>query len=253
MARPSSTARANSSSASNERASSIGPNPHINGNPRANGNGHLNGNGNGHAHANGNGVSKNVEVKDEWLRFADDLSQVDFINQLEMKIDRQFEFKETAAFEAFKLKADRLCAGYILDYFERNGIEVEKGKSYGRNEIKKRLNLLPKFDRFFDFMLHVLAEDQFISAENGTIEFLRRDDPPNHPKQLKPILDESCPAFKGTLYVLDHSVSHYSEGLTGKGRSHRNPLPGKRSKLRKRSLRQQPGFQQRASLYGAGV
>ena len=170
------------------------PNPHNNGNSHANGNGHLNG--------NGNGVSKNVEV--------------DFINQLEMKIDRQFEFKETAAFEAFKLKADRLCAGYILDYFERNGIEVEKGKSYGRNEIKERLNLLPKFDRFYDFMLHVLAEDQFINTENGTIEFLRRDDPANHPKQLKPLLDESCPAFKGRLHVLDHSVSHYSEGLTGK-------------------------------------
>lgn len=157
-------------------------------------------------HANGNGVGKNAENGE---------ANVDYINQLEMKIERQFEFKETASFEAFKLKADRLCAGYILDYFEKNGIEIEKGKSYGRNEIKKRLNLLPKFDRFYDFMLHVLAEDHLIKAQNGTIEFLRHNKAANSPRQLKPFLHESHPEFEGHLQLMDHSVKHYGDGLTG--------------------------------------
>ena len=174
-----------------------------NGNLRATGNGHANGN--GHAHANGNGHASGSGH-----------TEVDHVNQLEMRIERQIGSQDTAQFEAFKPKADRLCAGYILDYFERNGIEIQKGKTYERKEIKKRLNLLPQFDRFGDFMLHVLAEDQFINANNGTIEFLRHDEAAKNLKQLKPLLDESHPEFEGVLYLLDHSVKHYSEGLTGK-------------------------------------
>ncbi len=154
-------------------------------------------------HTNGNG---NERVHTE----------VDHVNELETKIERQFASEEATSFEGFKLKADRLCAGYILDYFERNGIETQKGKTYERKEIKQRLNLLPKFDRFADFMLNMLAEDQFINANNGTIEFLRHDEAGYNLKQLKPLLDESHPEFEGVLYLLDHSVKHYNEGLTGK-------------------------------------
>lgn len=170
-------------------------------------------------HANGNGKNgDNFGAMSERPRTSDTLSGVGNINlnQLEMKIERQFGSKETARFEAFKPKADRLCASYVLDYFETNGIDIEKGKSYGRNEIKRRLNLLPKFDRFYDFMLHVLTEDQFIKAEDGTIEFVRDDEAANNPKQLKPLLDASHPEFEGALHLLDHSVRHYSDGLTGK-------------------------------------
>jgi acyl transferase domain-containing protein/thioesterase domain-containing protein/acyl carrier protein/2-polyprenyl-3-methyl-5-hydroxy-6-metoxy-1,4-benzoquinol methylase len=170
-------------------------------------------------HENGNGARKNAEsggANIEARAASGARSEVDYISQLEMRIEREFEFKETARLKAFEPKADRLCASYILDYFETNGIEIERGKSYERRELKNRLNLLPKFDRFYDYMVRVLAEDQLIKADNGTIEFLRHEGADNKSKQLKLLLDESHPEFTGALQLLDHCVNHYSNGLTGK-------------------------------------
>src|SRR5262249_14212174 len=57
---------------------------------------------------------------------------------------------------------DALCAGYVHSYFQAAGIDVGEGRSYPRDELKQRLRILPKFEKFFEFFIRVLREDSIV-------------------------------------------------------------------------------------------
>ena len=163
--------------------------------------------------------------KEEWASFLPPPARMQSPRGLDAGIDREIieqmasELKSELGFEpSSSLDMDRatddLCAGYILGYLALY-IDTAPGRVYSRDDLKERLQILPKFEKFFGFMLDVLAEDRIVRLADGRVEFLDRLNL-RDVATLRASIEQNHPYFSGTLAVLDHCVSRYPEALTGK-------------------------------------
>jgi len=142
--------------------------------------------------------------------------EIDFLNSRQEIFERQIEIKGIETYDGLEEAINEFCTCSILDYFRRNSIDIEVGKVYSREDLKKRLKILPEFNKFLDFFIAVLSEDQMIAVEENQLKFLKAAASYKEPTALAKEIEREYPEFRGTIRVVDHCRQHYSDALSGK-------------------------------------
>jgi len=142
-------------------------------------------------------------------------NEVEAIHQIEAALKAELGIKLVSSYPGLETQLNELCSSYLYDYFAHHINNIETGLRYSRVALKQRLNILPQFGKFYDFMLRVLAEDGLIQLDATQIHFLKSPTAIKNPKQLYSTLEHSYPEFAGVLGFLEHCVSHYSKALSG--------------------------------------
>jgi acyl transferase domain-containing protein/SAM-dependent methyltransferase/acyl carrier protein len=142
--------------------------------------------------------------------------ETDFLNSKQETFEKQFNIKGIETFDGLEEALNEFCTCSILDYFRRNAIDMEEGKVYDLENLKKKLRILPKFDKFFDFFITVLAEDQMIAVEENRLKFLKAASINKDPSTLAREIAREYLQFSGTIRVIDYCRQHYSDALSGK-------------------------------------
>jgi acyl transferase domain-containing protein/SAM-dependent methyltransferase len=145
---------------------------------------------------------------------ATDEKELDPIAGLEARLENTLAIRGIAGYEGLEKSLNDLCSSLIYHCFFTRKLELSNGASYGKEELKRRLRLSPKYEKFYDFFLKVLAEDEIIKPENQNIEFTQADGVPKPPVLINEIHNK-YPQFQGLARLLDHCASHYDKALTG--------------------------------------
>ncbi|MCP5108359.1 MAG: SDR family oxidoreductase, partial [bacterium] len=169
----------------------------------------------------------------EWLtesRIALDMNEeVDFITQIEERIEKERDLKGAEDFQGLEEKLNDLCSACILDYFKQNGVAADTGSFRTLGDLKKKLRLQEKFNKFLGFFLSILAEDQLITFQNEEITFLKRAAELKDAVALKEEIEAGYPEFKGSLKLLDYCRQNYTRALSGEVEAISILYPGGRS------------------------
>ncbi|HEX2090826.1 MAG TPA: beta-ketoacyl synthase N-terminal-like domain-containing protein [Longimicrobiaceae bacterium] len=121
--------------------------------------------------------------------------------------DRQEEAAEAAK---------PLCAAYICEHLASGGVRFERGAVHDEAEVRRALGILPKFEKFFDFMLDALAEDGIVRREGERFEVLRDAHEIPEADALRQRLAAAYPEHADRLDALEQSVRHYPAALSGR-------------------------------------
>ena len=140
--------------------------------------------------------------------------ELDHIAGLEARLETTLAIKGIDGYEGLEKSLNDLCSSLIYHCFFTRKLELSNGASYGKQELKKRLRLSPRYEKFYDFFLKVLAEDQIIKPENQNIKFTQADGVPK-PAALINEIHNRYPQFRGLARLLDHCANHYEKALTG--------------------------------------
>jgi acyl transferase domain-containing protein/2-polyprenyl-3-methyl-5-hydroxy-6-metoxy-1,4-benzoquinol methylase/acyl carrier protein len=142
-------------------------------------------------------------------------AETDYFAQVEQELRQKLWTRAISSSDGLEPLLDQLCASYIHSYFENGGIDVGEGRSYTRDELKRRLRILPKFEKFFEFFIRVLEEDSIIKTENDTVVFV------NNPLKILPAgplsreIESKFPDISPLNRLLAHCVQHYRNALSG--------------------------------------
>jgi len=110
---------------------------------------------------------------------------------------------------------DALCAGYALDYLAKNGGGLARGERRSRRALREALGILPKFHRFYDYLLHILEEDGVIRCLGDELTVLHGPEDLGDPHDLQARLVERFPEFEGLLSLVAHCAASYGPALRG--------------------------------------
>ncbi len=141
--------------------------------------------------------------------------EIGFLDRVEREIEKELGLRELNSFEGLEETLNKLCSSYILDYFRRNSINTEPGRVYKKEDLRNRLEILPKFDKFYDFFIKVLSEDHILRVRGSHIEFLRDAAEVENPRLLSEDALKKYPEFRGTIELLEYCTAHYSKALNG--------------------------------------
>ncbi|QTA91519.1 type I polyketide synthase [Desulfonema magnum] len=181
------------------------------------------------------------EEWDEWLSATYDEPQngpetdiekeADFILQREDALRHALGIREISSYDGLEKTLDELCASYIYDYFSSSHTDMKKGQAYLAEELRDKLKVLPKFNKFYDFFIRVLARDAIIRVKDQNIIFLKTREEIRDPEVLKKEAEARYPEFKGMFSLLDHCVRHYPQALSGETEAISVLFPGGNSEL----------------------
>jgi acyl transferase domain-containing protein/acyl carrier protein/2-polyprenyl-3-methyl-5-hydroxy-6-metoxy-1,4-benzoquinol methylase len=159
-------------------------------------------------------------------------TEVDAINHLEQQIEQELSIKGICGYQGLETTLNQLCLSYIYEYLQSpNTLNFSQGKIYNQDEVQVRLKVLPKFQRFYEFILNFLALNKVIKLnDNRTFEFLQ------DPETIKQEAEKNYPEFKGIFKLLEHCTSHYSKALSGEIEAISVLYPDGSSELLKESI-----------------
>ena len=86
------------------------------------------------------------------------------------------------------------------------------GRSYRSEELKRRLRILPEFEKFFEFFIRVLREDSMVTTDNDRVVFI--DSPVHSVEELSREIEEKFPDMVPLNRLVAHCVQHYEKALT---------------------------------------
>lgn len=118
------------------------------------------------------------------------------------------------AYVGLEAVLNQLCAKYICDYFVACGISIVPGQHYTVDEVKSVLRVSEPYNKFIDYMLWILEEDNIIVVDQKMITVLLHHDDINHVTLGYRALIERYPEFQGLFIFLQHCVSHYPQALS---------------------------------------
>ncbi len=139
---------------------------------------------------------------------------IDFINKIEAGLEKSLKINGLDHYEGLQQSLNDLCSGFIYHYYLSQKIPLIEGKIYNKEVLKTELGIMPQFEKFYNFILKVLAEDNIIKEENENIEFLKVEHVKD-PAILKEEFSLKYPQFKGMANILEHCTTHYAKALTG--------------------------------------
>lgn len=137
----------------------------------------------------------------------------DDISQLEATID--LATREDRHPEGMEADCARLGVLYLCNYFASQGVPLRAGEHYHIAEIRQKLRLLPKFEKFFANILLLLQEQGFVAVHEDTIACLATAPAGDEAGRLKAELDKRYPQFTYYMALLEHTMSHYPQTLSG--------------------------------------
>ena len=138
------------------------------------------------------------------------------VDRIKKRIEQELDIKPLSAYPQLQHSLNQLCSSYIYDYFRACRITLDQGHTYHADELKTKLGVLPKFEKFYQFMLRVLDEDRIFGLEGGQVRILKSSHEVDSPEKLRTELESQYPGFKGLLRLLKHCAGSYPEALSGK-------------------------------------
>ncbi|MCP5108987.1 MAG: amino acid adenylation domain-containing protein, partial [bacterium] len=141
--------------------------------------------------------------------------ETDFLTQREIELEKELEIKSVEDFDGLEQAFNDFSSSCILDYFRSRSVDVEAGKTYGLTELREQLKVMPKFNKFYDFFINALVEDNIAGIKDDKIEFLERVSQFGDHAALKEDAEKRFPGFKGSLKLLEYCRRHYSQALSG--------------------------------------
>ena len=106
------------------------------------------------------------------------------------------------------------CAGLIGRFMAECGVALETGMVLAQTELRQRLQLLPAFERFLDFLLRSLAEDGIVTIDQQHVT-VRDDAILRALPDLRNAILSDYPQFAGLVRLLEHCTAHYRRALSG--------------------------------------
>jgi thioesterase domain-containing protein/NAD(P)-dependent dehydrogenase (short-subunit alcohol dehydrogenase family) len=141
-------------------------------------------------------------------------AEIDYICWLEEAADRKSGKKRLGSYAGLEEKGNELCTSLVLDYLAGK-VDIGRGRSYYRDELKRALAIAPRYEKLFDFLLRSLATDGVIALDGDRIEFLKEKGDLNDAEMLKSELCEEYPQFNAIFELLDRCVTNYDKALSG--------------------------------------
>ena len=157
--------------------------------------------------------------RDEWdSHVTNDLIGIEFshVDRLKEEIERELSIQRLYAYPGLEDALNKLCSSYIYDYFRAGGITLDQGPTFGTDELKSKLEVLPKFEKFYQLMIRVLEEDGIVRLSDGNVHVLKSSVDVEDPEALHRELETKYPQFSGLLNLLRHCARNYPEALSGK-------------------------------------
>ena len=141
-------------------------------------------------------------------------SRVDEIGAIEARVVGELAIADLCTHEGLERDLHGLCSSRTCEYLSRSGVDLTPGSKYSFAELKRRLRILPQFDRFLSSLMGNLAEDGIVGLQDGNVEFLA-DGRPGDSATLARSFVGKYPEFKGIATLLQHCTDMYSSALTG--------------------------------------
>jgi len=126
-------------------------------------------------------------------------------------IEAELAIRTLDSYDGLVERIEEVCSALLLDWLEREGIDLSAPHTV--TDLVARLRILPKFAKFFDFILAGLVEHGQIRVEDGVVTVLTR--PEGRGKALSAALCAAYPGFAPMLELLEHCVDHYGPALAG--------------------------------------
>ncbi|MFP2924302.1 thioesterase domain-containing protein [Pyxidicoccus sp. 3LG] len=136
------------------------------------------------------------------------------IGQREASLVREERIHEYSLSPGFVEKMNALCAAHAWEYLTSRLAHASE-RVLSLEELKRRLGVLPRFDKMFGFMLRLLEQDGFVSVQAGQVRFVPPEKAPVGARALSRELVDTHPQFRGTVRFLEHCMSAYGEALSG--------------------------------------
>jgi amino acid adenylation domain-containing protein len=108
---------------------------------------------------------------------------------------------------------DRLCQAHIADLLQRSGIVLHSGRRYDPAELRRRLNLARNHERWFEFLLHVLLEDEVLSEDATGSLIVGRQPPADQIATIRQQLQDRYPELTPIADLLQHCADQLGSVL----------------------------------------
>jgi len=118
-------------------------------------------------------------------------------------------------FRSLAGRVNRLCAAYVVRYFGERGIRLGVGTMLGREALREKLGLLPKFERFFDFFIRLLTDEGILTTIGDRWQVTRQISQLERIGELTAEIEEMYPETEALLGLIEHCVGHYGAALSG--------------------------------------
>jgi NAD(P)-dependent dehydrogenase (short-subunit alcohol dehydrogenase family)/acyl carrier protein len=138
-----------------------------------------------------------------------------WIVQEEAQANLKWGIQEWQKHESIERYLNDLCTSYIYEYFTDNGINTEKGSAYSLKELKQKLRVIARFEKFIDFFTKVLKEEGIICQNGGQIVFIKGPDEIRSTKAILQTGQALYPEIESLVRLLEHCVAHYGKALSG--------------------------------------
>ncbi|MGH8573871.1 MAG: KR domain-containing protein, partial [Gammaproteobacteria bacterium] len=171
----------------------------------------------------------------------DPAAQSALVKSLESAAKGNAALKDIDGDERLQALLHAYCSRLIGRYFAECGVELAKGRTYGRDELRRRLRVLPLFERFLAFLLRALAEDGIVRIGADGIEVLS-DEGRDDPVAVREAILAEYPEFHGLVTLLEHCTGRYAPALSGEIPSISVLYPDGTSALLDQSGRDTPAY-----------
>jgi len=134
---------------------------------------------------------------------------------MEAAFTARYPSQRTGSSAVYQRTLDHLCGLYIGEYFRNSRIDLQPGRSYSRDHLRRELGILPKFDKFLSMFLRVLAEEGLLAQDNGRVVVKRAPWPAETIEAARREARAFSPELAAVDDLLRHCVGHYVPALRG--------------------------------------
>lgn len=103
----------------------------------------------------------------------------------------------------------------ICSYFNECGVVIQKGNTFTDADVRRQLGILPSFNKFYQYFLHVLAEDGIIEQSNGQVKVVDTIDAAGIISNVHEHIVRHYPGSVSLFNLITHCVAHYRKALSG--------------------------------------
>lgn len=115
----------------------------------------------------------------------------------------------------FMQMLQQFSTALICTYFNECGVVIEKGRVYSDAEVLEKLNILPAFNKFYQYFLHVLSEDGIMEQTNGQLKIVAAVDAAGIISNMHAHITQHYPGSLSLFNLIMHCVTHYRKALSG--------------------------------------
>ncbi|HEY3919587.1 MAG TPA: beta-ketoacyl synthase N-terminal-like domain-containing protein [Stellaceae bacterium] len=124
-------------------------------------------------------------------------------------IERELAIRTIDTYDRFELRFRALCAALVLDYLRGAGRDLPSSL----RALSQRLRLQPKFERFLDLMLDIVAHAGALRRDGDRLDFSVPTPPDS--RRLKDELVADFPGFRPLIDLVERCARQYGAALSG--------------------------------------